>query len=620
MRGRLRGNAPLPPPAPPSLSDAAYREWIANNEPGPEELARQRELWAQPTQPGQPAQPGQSVPSYRPLISILTPVYNPDPAVLSAAIASVLAQTYPHWELCLVDGGSSQPDVIAALLAFARQDERIRLELLDENRGISGNSNRALEMARGEFVALLDHDDTLAPFALAALVERINWEPDCDLIYSDHDLLSSDGQRRYQPLFKPDWSPAILLSANYITHLTTIRTGLAREVGGFNPETDGAQDWDLFLRVSERTGRIAHIPHILYHWRDSSASTADNIWAKSYAPPAQLRAITAHLARRGLPEPRAFFDPSGYIRVAWKADRSKLVSIIIPSRGVTKPLQKCIRSIQSATAYPNWEIVIVNNGSQRPEEFPFYRQLSADSRIRVVHWEAPPGTDFNFNAVNNYGAACARGELLLFLNNDIEAITPDWLDELALWSELEDVGVVGAKLLRPTGQIQHAGVIIGLTGFAGHIFGEQPENQWGIFGLAEWYRDYLAVTAACMLLRREVFERIGGFDERFILCGSDVEICLRARAAGLRVIYNPFARLVHLEGATRSNAVPAEDFHTSFPHYHPALTAGDPYFNPNLSYWQLNPTLRQPGEQAPLEFVLDFLQKLPPQLSQMRPQ
>jgi GT2 family glycosyltransferase len=401
-----------------------------------------------------------------------------------------------------------------------------------------------------------------------------------------------------------------MLSANYLTHLTVVRTALARQVGGFDPHMDGAQDWDLFLRVSECTQKICHIPKILYHWRDSSGSTADNIWAKPYAPPAQLRAISSHLTRLGYEQATAFFDASGFIRVRWALPTERKVSIIIPSQGANQVLERCIRSILESTRYPNYEILVVNNGERRPEAFPFYLEIASHARVRVLHYEAGPNTPFNYNIVNNYGASFAGGELLLFLNNDIEAISPGWLDELVLWAEREDVGVVGAKLLRPDRTIQHAGVIIGLTGFAGHIFAGLPENQWTIFGLAEWYRDYMAVTAACLMVRREVFEHLGGFDESFLLCGSDVELCLRARAAGLKVVYNPFARLVHLEGATRQGDVPAEDFHASFPHYEPALKAGDPYFNANLSCWHLTPTLRRPDEQKPLDFVLDFLKDL----------
>jgi GT2 family glycosyltransferase len=566
-----------------------YAAWIQQNEPGADALQEQV---------------GRSSKFlYRPLISILTPVYNPEIDILSSTVSSVLAQTYSNWELCLANGGAQQPGELELIREFALSDARIRFISLDENRGISGNTNAALDLARGEFVALLDQDDLLAPDALYEVVQLLNQDPGLDLIYSDHDLLSAGGNRRYQPLFKPDWSPEIMLSANYITHLTVLRTALLRELEGFDPQMDGAQDWDLFLRVSEQTTKIAHIPKILYHWRASAGSTAQDIWAKSYAPDAQLRAITNHLLRDGFTQAQAYFDTTGYIRVKWAYSRDCKVSIIIPSRGASQLLEKCVDSILAKTDYPNYEVIIVNNGPRQPDEFPYYQALSADSRCQILHNNAP----FNYSAANNLGASHADSDLLLFLNNDTEILSPDWLDELVMWAARDEVGVVGAKLLRPGGLIQHAGVIIGLTGFAGHIFGDMPEYHWSIFGLAEWYRDYLAVTGACLIIRADLFNRLGGFDETLSLCGNDVELCLRARSAGLRVVYNPFARLKHLEGATRDGDIPAQDYRVSYHHYLPVLQTGDPYFNPNLSCWNLIPRLAGPDEQAPLAFVEHFL-------------
>ena len=385
-----------------------------------------------------------------------------------------------------------------------------------------------------------------------------------------------------------------------------IRTSLIKEVQGFNSEFDGAQDWDLFLRVSERTQHIRHIPEILYHWRESRDSTAGNIWSKDYAPPAQLKAISAHLKRQGLADAEAFFDPSGYIRVRWSYDRSKKVSIIIPTYGANPMLERCVHSILNKTDYPHYEILIVNNGARKPDQFPFFQKIQAMENVHVIHDERT----FNYSAVNNFGARNASGEILLFLNNDTEILSPDWLDELVMWIERDEIGIVGAKLLQADGTIQHAGVIIGLSGFAGHIFAGQPEYEWTIFGLAEWYRNYHAVTAACMIISRQVFEEIGGFDDAFILCGNDVEICLRVARTGRRIVYNPFARLRHLESATRGSEVPFQDYQISFQHYLPVLETGDEYFHPSLSYWHLRPTLAKPGETSPLEFVEQYLDQL----------
>ena len=591
VRNRLQGYSPTSEPVSMSAPETSYADWISAHEPSLEELASQGEIaagWA-----------------FRPLISILTPVYNTEPGSLRAMAKSVLAQSYPNWELCLVDGGSPRPEMPPLLQEIAGLDERIRLKRLDGNKGISANTNAALEMARGDFVAFLDHDDELAPFALFEVVQALNRDDSRDLIYSDHDLLSSDGSRRYQPLFKPDWSPEIMLSANYITHLTAARTRLVREIGGLDPQTDGAQDWDLFLRLCERTQNIAHIPKILYHWRDTGGSTAGDIWAKPYAPPAQLRAISAHLRRLGLDGAQAFFDSSGFIRVRWPFERRR-VSIVIPSNGANALLEACVDSLLAHTDYPDYEILIVNNGKRLPAEFPYYQRLIGERGVQVLHYPGP----FNFSAVVNFGAAHASGDLLLFLNNDTRVTSSDWLDELAMWALRPEVGAVGAKLLREDQTIQHAGVILGLSGFAGHIFGNCAENHWGPFGLAEWYRDYLAVTAACVMMRRETFDGIGKFDESFLLCGNDVEFCLRLRRHGLRVVYNPFARLYHLEGATIQGSVPAQDFFISYPHYRPWLEAGDPYFSPNLSYWHMRPTLAAPDETTPLAFVQQFLENL----------
>lgn len=570
-----------------------YQTWLIANEPTLKAL----ELQSNQSQ----------IFNKRPLISIVVPIYNPDPHILKATLASVLAQTYTHWELCLVDGNSDLPGVVEVLKSITEQnDPRIRLIMLEQNQGISGNSNVALEMAQGEFVAFLDHDDCLAPSALFEVVKLLDQNPNLDLIYSDHDILAPDRIARFQPLFKPDWSPEIMLSANYLTHLTVIRTTLMQEVGGFDPAMDGAQDWDLFLRITEKTHQIAHIPKILYHWRDVAGSTALDVGAKPYALQAQLKAITNHLIRQKLRNPRAYLDVSGFIRVAWDYDKTQRVSIIIPSNGANSLLITCVDSLLKITTYPNYEVIIVNNGEKRPEAFDYYRQISVDPRVRVLHFESP---EFNYSAVNNFGAQAATGDLLLFLNNDIEIFDAEWLDELALWTEYPGVGVIGAKLLKPDQTIQHAGVIIGLTGFAGHVFAGLPEGSPGMYGFTEWYRNFNAITGACLMVCRDLFEEVGGFNQAFQLCGSDVEFCLRVRTRGHRVVYNPFAKLFHLESATHQGNIPLQDFKISFDYYATMLKIGDPYFNPNLSYWHCQPTLSSPNELSPFDFAQELLTK-----------
>ncbi len=573
--------------------DRLYAEWIRWNEPGTEDLRRQRAQIAElPRQP---------------LISIVTPVYNPYPAHLTEMLRSVREQTYPHWELCVADGNSSDPTIRRILEQAMSEDDRIRVRFLDANRGIAENTNAALAMARGEFIAFLDHDDTLAPFALYEVAAAVNRVPAVDMLYSDHDLLSEGGEKRFSPLFKPDWSPEIMLSANYITHLTVIRKSRIEQVGYLRSAFDGAQDWDLFLRVAERSGSIVHIPAVLYHWRDTVGSTAGDIHRKQYAPKAQLRAIREHLQRQGMLAPDAFFTSSGFIRVRWHLKAKPRISIIIPSNGANTLLRRCVESIREKTRYPDYEVVIVNNGEKTPEQFAYYAHLSRDARFRVIHDGRKP---FNYSAVNNRGAASATGEVLVFLNNDTVVLSEDWLDEFAMWTERPSIGVVGAKLLLPDRTIQHAGVIVGLTGFAGHVFAGLPEGQGTIFGFPEWYRNYLALTAACFAVRRGIFERLGGFNENLALCGNDVDLCLRVREAGYRNVYNPFIRLMHEESATRDGPIPDDDYRESYRCYHPFLERGDPYYNKNLSLWNLVPTLKVEGETPSQVFAVELLRKL----------
>ena len=589
--GRTVGLLARPPADAPALlaDDAArYARWIAAHEPDAGALrcqaAQARQLALQP------------------LISIVTPVCDPAPDVLAALIESVCAQTYPHWELWLVNGSPQNRRVAATLRHYAQQDPRIHVLTLDHNRGIVGNTNAGLECVRGEFVAFVDHDDLLAPFALFEVAALLNEQPATDLIYSDHDLISADGVRRFQPLFKPDWSPAIMLSANYAAHLCVIRTALLRALGGLAPGSDGAQDWDLILRASERTQAIAHIPKVLYHWRVGPTSTAADITRKPYVLRAQTAAIARHLARRGL-DAHAYFEANGAIRVTWPLSGRTQVSIVIPSRS-PQLVQRCIDSILTRTAYRAFELIVVDT---TPDGAISARlRDNSDACLQVVRLAGP----FNYSAANNLGARQANGQALLFLNDDIEVIDPEWLAELVRWVEWEPIGVAGAKLLRADGRIQHAGVVVGLDGFAGHPFAGCPEGAQTIYGGVEWYRNYSAVTGACLMIRRAVFERVGGFDERFTLCGSDVELCLRVRERGYQVLYTPFARLRHLERATRGNAIPESDFVRSMECYRELLARGDPYYSPNLSPWSAVPRPRWHDEEPPSAFVRRYLERL----------
>jgi GT2 family glycosyltransferase/glycosyltransferase involved in cell wall biosynthesis len=387
-------------------------------------------------------------------------------------------------------------------------------------------------------------------------------------------------------------------------------------LGTFDTAVDSAQDWDFFFRAVRNTRRIAHIPKILYHWRTHASSTALKD-VNSSTKQAQLSSIQRHLDALGWPA-EAELVANYLLHIRWREIPKAKVSIIIPSKDRVELLSRCIQTLLGTTDGQEVEILIVDNGSTETATIDYYDTLRDDSRIRVLNFHEP----FNYSAMNNLGAAQASGDYLLFLNNDTEAISSGWLQELLGWAQVKEIGAVGAKLLRPNGTIQHCGVVLGYGGFAGHPFDNEPENTFNLFGSTEWYRNYLAVTGACMAMRREVFEQIGGFDEQFISCGSDVEICLRLGAAGYRILYNPFARLIHHECATRKGAVPDADFSTSLRHYREYLERGDPYWNPNLSLWKNSIALRQGGEETPVKFaqrVIEGLSSAQPSLSEHLP-
>ncbi len=555
-----------------------YSAWLLRNEPSEATLRSQRA--------------GAARLAYQPLLSIITPVYDPPEEILQETIASVLAQTYTNWELCLVDGGSANPQIRTLLDRAATQDTRIRVAYLMENLGIAGNSNAAAALATGEFFVFLDHDDTLAPNMLFEVASALNERPEADLIYFDEDKLSEFGGHRSEPFFKPDWSPELLLSANYLMH-SVVRGELFVAVGGFATNADGAQDWDLALRCIERSTAIIHIPKILYHWRQLSGSTAATYEAKPYVFDNQLRIVAEHLQRQGIARAKARFASPGVLQVSWPTQNSR-VSIIIPTKEKIALLRPCLDSLLQLTAYEHYEVILVDNGSQQAETLAYYAELRDDPRVRILDYAEP----FNYSAANNFGAAQASGDLLLFLNNDIEILHPDWLEELVRWAERPDIGVVGTKLLYPDGRIQHAGVIIGMEGHASHVFWGVPEQYGGPFGSSEWYRDYMAVTGACMMMRRTLFDEVGRFDEEYTLAFSDIELCLRVVEAGYRNVYTPFARLRHHEGGSRGHYIPVDDMLRAYDHMYAVVAHGDPFFNQNLSYASRVPQRSRVDEQT----------------------
>ncbi|MBM4381202.1 MAG: glycosyltransferase family 2 protein, partial [Deltaproteobacteria bacterium] len=512
----------------------------------------------------------------RPLFSVITPVHDTPAQLLQSAVESVLTQAWDRWELVLVNDGSTQPHVRPLLDRLARRDRRIRVVHLPRNGGIARATNAGLSQARGSYVAFLDHDDTLNQHALAAVACALADHPGTDVVYSDEDRPDVEG-RRQRPYFKPDFSPDLLRSVNYVCHLLVVRRELLESLGGLRTGLDGAQDHDLVLRLSERTAAIRHVPSVLYHWRYRPGSASGSADAYDLASRAGQRAVQAHLERTGV---RATVDrtPVGY-RVKYPVQGEPLVSLVVPFKDRPELLAQLWRSLQQ-TRYDRFELLLVSNQSRRPETRELLDGLE-DPRIRKLSWDHP----FNYSAINNFGARQARGELLVFLNNDIEAVDPDWLGELVSQAQRPEVGAVGPLLLFPDGALQHAGVVLGLHGFAGHPFWRMRDQaEMTPFGHAYWARNCLAVTGACLAVRRELFEAVGGFDERFEVCGSDVELCLRLGSGGRRVLFTPHARLVHHESASRRlHAVPERDHWRSFVAYRPWLQTGDPFYNPNLT-------------------------------------
>ena len=474
----------------------------------------------------------------QPLFSVLLPVYNPNPKWLERAIESVREQIYPHWELCVVDDASTDPRIWKLIEHYASRDPRIKSLKRAVNGHICAASNDALRIATGEFIALLDHDDELAPTALYFAALELNRDPQLQLLYSDEDKLDKRG-RRCDPYFKPDWNPDLFTSQNYVSHLSVYQSELVRRVGGFRLGFEGSQDYDLILRCVEQieTSQIRHIPHVLYHWRIAEQSTATFAAAKPYAHEAAIRAMQQHLDRLRIAATSGP-DYGDYLRVKYMhAGESPLVSLVIPTRDLTSFLRLCVESILAKTEYPNYEIVIVDNDSLEPETLAYFESLRAHERVRVCRM---PGA-FNYSKLNNFGVAQARGDLIVLLNNDIEVIDGGWLDEMVSHGLRPEIGAVGARLWYPDGTMQHGGVILGAGGIAGHAHAG-IRHEHGYFARAHLVQNFSAVTAACMLVRKDLYLQLGGLDEQNLAVAfNDVDFCLRLREAGFRVLWTPHA-------------------------------------------------------------------------------
>ncbi len=511
--------------------------------------------------------------AYRPLISIVTPVYNSNLDELRACIESVRSQVYDNWELCLYDDASKKHGVQELLEGYGAIDARIKVKLADGNHGIAVASNAAIALASGEFVGLLDHDDELAPHALFEVVRLLQERRDADVIYSDEDKLDRHGVR-CEPFFKPDWSPELLQSFMYTCHFSVFRKSLLDQLGGFRRGFEGSQDYDLMLRAGEATSRILHIPRLLYHWRKSAESAAGSSMAKPYATAAARRALTESLERRGVVG-RVVDGPwPTFYRVQYAVVPER-VSIIIPTRDNLKVLRKCVESIERKTKYPDYEIIVVDNNSSEPETLRYLERLPH----KVVPFPEP----FNFSRIINCGARHATGRYLLLLNNDTEVIARDWLSALVEFGHQEAIGIVGARLLYPNRTIQHAGVTLGICGgVAGHSLLQLPADSPYYFGFAGVIRNCSAVTAACMLVRHDIFDRVNGFDESMPVAFNDVDFCLRVLRAGYRIVYQPHALLYHHESKTRGYGIDPADIQRMKDRWGASLLQ-DPYYNPNLT-------------------------------------
>ena len=532
---------------------------------------------------------------YSPLISVAVPAYRTPEKFLAQMIDSLLAQTYGNWELCIANGSPEDSAMKKVLEEYTKKDSRIRVSELTENKGIAGNTNAALEMAQGEFVGLLDHDDLLAPNALYEIVRALDEDRNLDAVYTDEDKVTTELDEHFQPHLKPDFNLDLLRSNNYICHFFVVRRSIVQKVGGFRQEFDGAQDHDFIFRCIETAEKVGHIPEILYHWRTHKASTADNPASKMYAFDAGKRAIEAHLKRTGTEGTVSHTPDLGFFRVKYPVQGQPLVSIIIPNKDEKETLKACIDSIREKTEYPNYEIIIVENNSTTDEIFQYYKELSQDPRIRLLRWKK----EFNYSAINNYGVRHANGEYLLFLNNDVTVITPGWIKELLGVCQRSEVGAAGVKLIYPDDTIQHAGCVIGLGGIAGHMFVDMPANRTGYLHKASILQDMSAVTAACMMMKRTAFEEAGGFTEKLSVAFNDVDLCLKVRKNHKLIVYDPYVQLYHMESKTRGaedNKEKVRRFQEEIEYMRcqwiDILKKGDPYYNKNLSLTKWNYSLR----------------------------
>lgn len=530
-------------------------------------------------------------------ISVAVAVYRTPERFLREMIESVLAQTYPYLELCIADAGEPADGVTPQgriIQEYMRADSRIRYCALGENRGISENLNGAVKLAQGEFVGFLDHDDTLEPDALFEIACKIRENEQTDAVYTDEDKMNRRGTKFFTPNMKPDFNLDLLRSNNYICHFFVVRKALFEKAGGFRREFDGAQDYDLIFRCTEEARNVAHVPKVLYHWRTHPGSTSDNPDSKWYAFQAEKRAVEAHLARQNVKAEVLETPDAGYFRVRYELSGEPMVSILIPNRDETETLKKCLDSIREKTEYQNYEILIIENNSTTEEIFRFYREIDGKDHVRVLYWK----NGFNFSAINNFAAAQAKGEYLLLLNNDTEIITRGWIRELLANCQRPEVGMTGAKLYFPDNTVQSAGTIIGMGGMADHAFVNMPRRQAGYMHRASIQMNLSGVTAACAMVKRSVYEQVGGLEEKLSVAFNDVDLGLKIVTAGYLIVYDPFVEVYHYESKSRGradeeNARHKEEVLYTQKKWADFLAAGDPCYSPNLTLAKHNFSLRK---------------------------
>ena len=556
-----------------------YEQWILKHRPDKKTLRKQKKTVFQK----------------KPLISIVVPLYQTPEPYLRELIDSVKAQSYENWQLCLADG--SPDDRLKGFLdRNYGKENRIVYRKLEQNGGISVNTNEAVMLATGEYLMLCDHDDTLEPDALYEITKAINEKDAPDVLYTDEDKVSMDGKHYFDPNFKPDYNLFRLRENNYICHIFVVKKALTDRVGLLRTEFDGAQDYDFIFRCCEEADKVVHIPKVLYHWRCHMDSTAADPESKAYAYQAGRRAIKEHYQRMGIDASVEMTERPGWYRSYVKIQDNPKISIIIPNKDHIEDLELCLFSLTKRSTYKNYEILIVENNSEKPETFEYYKKLpDRYPKVKVLTWEK----EFNYSAINNFAAKQAEGVYLLFLNNDVEILTPQWMEEMLQICQQKDVAITGAKLYYPDDTIQHAGVVLGLGGIAGHIMCKASREDPGYFGRTVTVQEISAVTAACMMILTEDFWNAGGFDETFQVAFNDIDLCMKVRAAGKKIVFTPYAELYHYESKSRGlEDTPEKQFRfdkevKAFEaKWSEQLAKGDPYYSPNLSVTEGDCSLR----------------------------